>query len=488
MKEILTVLTIVFCTVAVASAQRTGNKGSRTDNAEQEIKQLMSEIDEAHRQSNAAAFDRIWADDYVLTDWRGSVKNRAEALAEWKGGEHKYESYQSDEIKVRVYGDTAVVTARVTRKSRSDAENMGQFRHTRVFVKQQGRWRLVATQVTRIAQQATPTVVYSQNPEANELFLKAREYLTKGNPRIGGSLATTREAIRLFEQAVEKDPKFALAYVEISRAWMQLAYSVPGGVTNKEALPHAKAAALKAVALDENLAAAHLALASIHFDFEHDWGKTEREYELVLRLSPNDAAAHSSYATYLGAMGRFAKALAEAERAEELKPSATTEYTLARIHYWMRRYDEAAGYCRRSLKKEEMGVSHFLLGFVYVAKSKPDEAIPELKRSVSMLSNNGGALASLAYAYAMDGKKGEALRIVGELRVRQKRNEAEIVPYRVAAVYVALGDKDRAIEWLRKDYQRSGRWMNNLKVDPVMDPLRSDLRFQELMRKMNFKE
>ena len=153
MKKILLILTIIFCAFAFASAQTTGNKGSRTNKAEQEIKQLMSEIDKAHRQSDAGAFDRIWADDYVLTDWRGSVKNRAEALAEWKGGEHKYESYQSDDIKVRVYGDTAVVTARVTRKSRTDAENVGQFRHTRVFVKQQGTWRLVATQVTRIAQQ-----------------------------------------------------------------------------------------------------------------------------------------------------------------------------------------------------------------------------------------------------------------------------------------------------------------------------------------------
>ena len=355
--------------------------------------------------------------------------------------------------------------------------------------------------------QSTAAIVYSQNPDANELFLKAREYLRKGNPRTGGPLANTREAIRLFEQAVEKDPKFALAYAEMSSAWMQLTYSVPGGVTDREALPHAKAAALKAVALDENLPAAHLALASVHFDFEYDWGKAEREYELVLRLTPNDAvrsrdnlflgfhttsftAAHSSYATYLGAMGRFAEALAEAERAEASMPSATTEYTLARIHYWMRHYDEAAEYCRSSLKKEETGIAHFLLGFVYVAQNKTEEATPELKRSVTMLSNNGGALASLAYAYAMGGKKDEALKIVDELRTRQNRNRAEfvIVPYRLAAVYVALGDKDRAIEWLRKDYERRGRWMNNLKVDPVMDPMRSDPRFQELMRKMNFRE
>ncbi len=128
-----------------------------------------------------------------------------------------------------------------------------------------------------VHKKATPTVVYSQNPEANSLFLRAREYLKTGDPRTGGPLANTREAIRLFEQAVAKDPKFALAYAELSRAWTQLAYSVPGGVTNKEALLHAKAAALKAGALDENLPAALLALASVHFDFEYDWGKAERE-------------------------------------------------------------------------------------------------------------------------------------------------------------------------------------------------------------------
>ncbi len=98
-------------------------------------------------------------------------------------------------------------------------------------------------------------------------------------------------------------------------------------------------------------------------------------------------------------MGRFAEAITEAERAEELKPSAATEYALARIHYWMRRYNEAAEYCRRSLKKDELGVARFLLGFVYVAQNKPEEAVPELKRAVSILSNNGGASAALAYAY-----------------------------------------------------------------------------------------
>jgi ketosteroid isomerase-like protein len=151
--RILLIVIITITASSIALAQAASGKAHKTGKAEQEIRKLMAEIDEAHRRSDVAAFDRIWADDYVLTDWRGVVKNRAEALAEWRAGKHQYESYQSDDIRVRIYGDTAIVTARVTRKSGSDAENIGRFRHTRVFVRQNGRWRLVATQVTRIAQQ-----------------------------------------------------------------------------------------------------------------------------------------------------------------------------------------------------------------------------------------------------------------------------------------------------------------------------------------------
>src|SRR5213594_318991 len=135
---------------AAAAQQRTEAVQPRV---ERELVALMHEIDRAHQSSDVAMFDSIWADDYVLTDYRGTVKERAQALAEWKAGEHRYGSYVSDDIRVRAYGDAAVVTARVTRASLSDPQNVGQFRHTRVFVRQHGRWRLVATQVTPVAPQ-----------------------------------------------------------------------------------------------------------------------------------------------------------------------------------------------------------------------------------------------------------------------------------------------------------------------------------------------
>ncbi len=333
--------------------------------------------------------------------------------------------------------------------------------------------------------QATAEAIYSQNSEANELFLKGREYFNKSDPRTDGTLANARKAIKLYEQAAKADPGFALAFVELSQAWVALGYSDPDGMTNKQLLPHAKAAALKAVALDKKMTDAHLALAGLYCSIEYDWEKAEREYKLAVQLAPNNATAHGSYAAYLGSMGRFDEALGEAKRADELVPSRATDFVLARIYYSMHRYDEAAEYSKLSLKREENLLGHFLLGFVYVAQQKHDEAIAEFKRAVGF-GNNAGALAALAYAYAMDGKKGEALKMLDELRTSHKG--AKIVPYRIAAVYLALGDRDQAIEWLKKDHEVKDNWMNQLKVDPVMDPLRSDPRFQVLLRKMKFKE
>jgi len=326
-------------------------------------------------------------------------------------------------------------------------------------------------------------IVYSQSPEANKLFLKAREFFNKRDPRTGGALANAREAIGLYEQAVKADPKFALAFVELSRAWMTLGYSDPDGISNKELLPHAKAAALKAVALDQKMTDAHLALGGIYYSIEFDWEKAEREFKLAIQLAPNSADAHSSYASYLGAMGRFDEALAEAKKADELMPSQDADFVLARIHYDMHGYDEATAYLKRSLKEKGNMLGHFLLGFVYVAQQKYDEAIAEFKIDVG---NNAGALAALAYAYAMGGRKDEALKMLNDLEANHPG--AKIVPYRIAAIYLALGDIDQAIELLKKDYEVQNNWMNQLKVDPVMDPLRSDPRFQVLLRKMKFKE
>ena len=323
--------------------------------------------------------------------------------------------------------------------------------------------------------------VYSQSKEANELFLKAREYYGKSDPRTGGLLANAREAIKLYERAIKKDSRFAFAYVGLSRAWLRLGYSLPGGMSNRALLPHAKSAALKAVELDKNLLDAHTVLANIYFNIEFDWEKAEREYKESLRLAPNDANVHGSYAGYLASLGRFDEAIAEAKKAEQLSQSAATDFAVSRVYYRMRRYDEAEQYNRRSLKKEDTAIGHFGLGFIYLAQQKHEDAIAEFKRAG--VDGNGGALAGLAYANAMAGRTDEARHLLDEVVANREKQ----VGYRIAAVHLALGNKDGAIEWLRKDYERRNNWMTWLKVDPVMDPLRSDPRFKQLMRRMNLK-
>jgi tetratricopeptide (TPR) repeat protein len=323
---------------------------------------------------------------------------------------------------------------------------------------------------------------FSKNSQANDLFLKARNYLDRSDPRVGGQLANAREAIKLYQQAVDKDPGFALAYVDMARAYLRLGYSNPDGASNDDIMPPARSALAKAVAVDPGLADAHLMLAALAFNIDYEWDKADREYSRGIELQPENADAHANYAAYLSSMGRFREALAQMQRANALAPSAATDFAFARVYYAMRRYQSAADYCHKSLAQQDNMVVRFYLGLIDVAQRRYDKAIPELEATTA--ENNGGALAGLAYAYAMDGQRERARELLDKLYAG--RESGLIVPYRVAAVYVALGDKDQAIKWLRKSYDDHDNWLAQLQVDPVMDPLRADARFQELMRKMRF--
>jgi tetratricopeptide (TPR) repeat protein len=328
-----------------------------------------------------------------------------------------------------------------------------------------------------------PASVYSQNPEANDLFLKAHELFNKSDPRTGGKLANAREAIKLYEKAVAKDPKFVLAYVELSQAWLRLGYSDPDGLTTDQLLPPARAAALKAVEVGPDSAEAHRLLAALSYSADFDWERAEREYKLALGLQPDNADTHASYAAFLSSLGHFSEALEQATKAEQMKPSLATDLLFCRIHYSMRSFDKAAVSCSQSLERQDNVLGHFFLGLIRVAQAQYDMAIPELEKAAAA-TNNGGALAGLAYGNAMAGKKDKARELLE--RLNAGRQSGLIVPYRVAAVHLALGENDRAIEWLQRSYAERDNWMTQLKVDPVMDPLRSDPRFQALMRKMHF--
>jgi tetratricopeptide (TPR) repeat protein len=331
--------------------------------------------------------------------------------------------------------------------------------------------------VTRPAPQA-----FSHVQRANELFLRAREQVAKSDPRTGGTFANGREAIKLYEQAIDADPTFALAYVEMAKAYLTLGYSNPGAASDAETLPPVRAAIAKALSIDPNLADAHLLAAAVAYFLDYKWDTADREYRRGLELAPGNAAGHANYAAFLGTQGRFDEALHQAHIADALEPSATSYFAFARIYFWKRDYASAIGYCQHSLARQDNFAVRFYLALMYSAAGRYDKAIPEFKATTK--ENNAGAEGGLAYGYALSGDADRARALLEKLFAGGTYGPP--VAYRVAAVYVALGDKTKAIQWLNASYERHENWMPLLKVDPAMDPLRSDDRFQALMRKMAF--
>jgi tetratricopeptide (TPR) repeat protein len=330
---------------------------------------------------------------------------------------------------------------------------------------------------------AKAPTVYSQVPQANVLYIQGLDYLSKSNTRReGGSLVNAREAVRLFSQAVKKDPQFALAYLGLADAWDCFGFSIPGSVPAVKLYPHEVAAALRAEKLDDNLPSVHSLLASLYSDNAYDWENAEREYKRVISMT-NSVASHSGYATFLATQGRFEEAITEVKLAEKIDPSSpSANKDMMEIYYWRHQDDQALQQGRELLRKApQVFYAHFIMGFAYVHKGEFENAIREFK--LSTVRGDAGSLSGLGYAYAMSGNKAETQNVL--LRLKH-HSGAKNVPYRRAAIYLALGDRDRAIKLIEKDYRQRSNWLNRLNVDPVMDPLRDDPRFKDLMRKMNF--
>jgi serine/threonine-protein kinase len=324
--------------------------------------------------------------------------------------------------------------------------------------------------------------IYSRNPEANELYIQGLDYLSKGKPWIGGSVENAKKALKLFRQAVQKDPQFALAYIGQANALDACSFSVSGSMAPGDVYRQQEIAALKAVKLDDSLSEAHSMLGSVYFNNMYDWSKAEKEMKRVIELTPNVASAHIWYGLFLGAMARFEEAEAQVKLAQSLdEKSAAPNRAMLQILYWQHKDDAAAAQGMQALSKDKALATHFFLGLVYIHQGQFQKGIEEEKLATA--GGDAGSLSALAYAYAMAGDKAE---LESTLERFQQHPGHDHVPYRLAAIYVALGDKDRAISLIEKDYQQHSNWSNHLKVDPVMDPLRETPRFKELMRKMKF--
>jgi len=316
------------------------------------------------------------------------------------------------------------------------------------------------------------------NPEAYEAYLRGRYFWNK---RTEEGLT---KAIEFFGQALEKDPAYALAYTGLADCYGLLADY--GFVPWKEAYPRAKGAAAKALELDEALAEAHTSLAVIKSEYEWDWLGAEREFKRAIELNPNYATAHHWYSDHLGIMGRHEEAIAEIKRAQQLDPLSLIINTVAGVRFhWARRYDEAVEQLRKTLEMDpNFAVAHDWLGQVYEQMGQDESAIAEHQKAIRASGGSSQVVAALGHTYAAAGKRNEALRILADLNERRKM--AYVSPYDIAVIHVAFGEKDQAFEWLEKAYQERASPIVVLKVDPRLDPLRSDPRFQDLLRRMNF--
>lgn len=317
---------------------------------------------------------------------------------------------------------------------------------------------------------------HTNNPEAYQLYLKGRYFWNRGT---GEGL---RKAIDHFQRALAKDSNYALAYTGLADSYALL--GVYGLMPMKESHPKAKQAAAKALEIDEKLGEAHASLAAIMIDYYWDWKEAEKHLQRALELNPNYATAHSIYANYLKAVGRFDEAIESAKRAQDLDPiSPTSNLTLATTYYWQREYDKAIARSQEILELDPNFVpAHVNLGFAYVQKGMHDAAISEFQKA-RILLGNPDMIALVGYAYAAAGRKNEARTVLEELnRLPKHRN---VAPFTRAQIHAALGENDRAIEWLEQAYEDRVWLMGLLKVDPSFDRLRSDQRFSDLLKRMN---
>jgi TolB-like protein/DNA-binding winged helix-turn-helix (wHTH) protein/tetratricopeptide (TPR) repeat protein len=318
------------------------------------------------------------------------------------------------------------------------------------------------------------------SPEAYQLYLNGRYFWNKRTE------STLEKSLEYFQQAVRENPDYALAYAGLADSYTMLAAGEYAVLPSAEAVPRAKAAAEKALQLDDTLAEAHATLGFLKWSFEWDWQGAESEYKKAIALTPSYATAHHWYALYLVEIGRFGDAVVEIRKAEELDPfSVIVRTDVGWILYNARRYDEAIQQLAKTLDLDpHFASAHWTLGLAYDAKRMSQEAIAEFQKSVDLSGGRPVCLAALGHAYAVAGMRDKALRILDGLESQAKYRY--VLPDGPAYIYAALGDHDRALKWLEQAYVQHTDVMTLLKVEPRLDPLRSDPRFLELVRRINF--
>jgi TolB-like protein/DNA-binding winged helix-turn-helix (wHTH) protein/Flp pilus assembly protein TadD len=314
------------------------------------------------------------------------------------------------------------------------------------------------------------------NPEAYESYLKGRYFWNK---RTADGL---KAALAYFNQAIEEDPKYAQAYSGLADTYALLGDWQYAVMAPKEALPKAKAAAIKALELDSALGEAHSSLAVCLDGFDWDFDTAEKEFRRAIELNPGYATAHHWYAWHLSHTGRNKEAIAEMRKAEDLDPlSLIINADLAELLVLTHYYDESIRQSRKTIEMDpNFALAHNQLGQAYFQKQMYEPAIAELEKSVQLSGGSPTCIANLARAYAASGRRSEAEKLLSDLKKRSSPSAS--LASQIAIVYAALGDKDQAMNWLEKGYEE--RFNPGALLRPGLDPLRSDPRFQNLVRRI----
>jgi serine/threonine-protein kinase len=317
---------------------------------------------------------------------------------------------------------------------------------------------------------------YTESNEAYQLYLKGRFYWNKR------TVESNKKSIEYFNQAIEKDPSFALAYAGLADCYVVPPIRLPP----REAMPKAKAAAVRALALDETLAEAHTSLGRVLAVYDWDWTSAEKEYKRAIELNPRYAIAHQWYGGWFQVMGHPNEAIAERKLSQELDPlSPIVNFELGLAFYYARDYDQAIEQFKKTLELDQnFPPAQQFLPAAYEQKGMNSEAMAGFKKAIPLLGGGEWAFArgGLGRIYAVLGKKSEALEVLDELK---HLSAQEYVPATsLAIVYTGLGDKDQAFVWLEKAYEERSFQLQWLSVEPRWDSLRSDPRFANLQRRM----
>jgi tetratricopeptide (TPR) repeat protein len=317
----------------------------------------------------------------------------------------------------------------------------------------------------------------TENIEAYNLYMRGRYFWNKY------SKEWVMKAIEVFQEAIQIDSYYALAYCGLADAYFRLSnvHFPP-----REVMPKAKEAALRAVEIDDNLAEAHSSLGLVKVYYDHDWIGAEAEFRKALKLDPNLVSAHQRYGSYLTFMGRFEESIRHYETALELDPfSLQINMNLATTYYLRGEYDRAINHLNKTSELEPNYMpTHFVLGSAYVQQGRLQEAIEQFQFIYKMDEEAYIALGFMGYAHALNGQRAEAETLLNILQDIAERKY--ISPYSLLLIHLAIGPLERVFQLLEQLYEERNDWLVWLKVSPELKNLRSDPRFQDLLRRIGF--